>query len=631
MISLTSRFLILLMLALLPLSGCGGSSGSSNSDPLQKNPGGGGDPPQGNAQNYTLSVQPSSNSALTNEEQIVTATLRDATGKPVANKTIFFTIAAGPATAVTSSMRTDSNGVALGFVRTGTTTATTNVIVQGTATLGGSYITGYGNFQVSPGDANLTSTKLSLAASSFCVKPNEQLVVTATVKDSSGNALANQVVELVVTAGPAAMLTTTALTDSNGTAVALVQAGNPAALSNVIVQAKTTVNSNEVTAVIPFQIATTTTSVQSYSMSMTASKQTVDNNEEFYVTALLTDSAGNPVITTPVTFSVASDQAKITKTTTTTDSTGKAIGTVRAGNPPFTTSIIIEASATIASGTVVTALVPVQITTKQFSESILHMTLNSDKTTAGISSDVIMTATISDMQSPPKPIQNQPITFTVVGGPATVVDATVTCDSTGKAVSRLKIGTTNSSSSVIVRASTTLNDIEVAAYSTIQVVRQNSYVINFLTTKTPTDPDGTLNTMSYTIDDPNASGYYIFKQVVPFQVLDNNGIPKPNVDVTIQLSNYGRNRDSIIELVPPLPGAPVYDKITVRTDDHGMGIFLCNVWLMAPGAGGVNTESIVYSATATVSPENISLLSYGGFIVTMKQAPAPAATKKARR
>jgi hypothetical protein len=618
---------IVAMLGILPMAGCGSSSGGYTGDPLAKNPGNGSSTPAPSTASYTVTVTPAKLAALTNEEQIITATVKDSSGKPVANSDVYFTIAAGPASVITSRMATDSNGVALAFIRTGTTSATTNVIIEAATKLGAGNVTGYGNFQVSPGDANQIGTKLSLAVTSFAVKPNEQVVVTTTAKDASGNALTNQQVNLRIAAGPATMLTATATTDSNGSAVALVQAGNPATLSNVIVEARTTVNNNEVTAVIPFQVVPQGKTTQSYTMTMTASKSPVDNNEEFYVTAMLQDSGGNPVITQPVTFNIATGPATVNTPKVGTDSTGKSIATIRAGNPAFTSAVIIEASA-VVNGTLVTALAPVQIMTKIFSESVLIMDLVSDKPTTGINSDVLLKATITDMQSQPKPVQNQPVKFSVVAGPATITDATMDTDARGTAVSRLRIGTVNSSSNVVVKASAKVNDVEVSAYTTIQIVRQNSYIINFLTSKAPDDPDGNLNTLKYEIKEPSYQGYVEFKQLVPFQVLDNNGIPKPNLDVTIEVYNYGRNPDTVVMLIPPYPGAPVTfppdrTKVTVRTDDHGMGLFACNIGMKAPGPGLSNTESIIYSAAATISPENISLLSYGGFLAVVTQVPAP--------
>ncbi|RPH74110.1 hypothetical protein EHM76_04125 [bacterium] len=181
-------------------------------------------------------------------------------------------------------------------------------------------------------------------------------------------------------------------------------------------------------------------------------------------------------------------------------------------------------------------------------------------------------------------------------------------------------------------ASATINGATVNAYSTLRVVRQNSYLINFLTSAGTSDPSGNLVTLTYTITPPVGGpafdGYVTFKQLVPFQVLDNNGVPKPNVDVSIEVFNYGRDPDTIIELVPPYPGSPVLfppDRtvVTIRTDDHGMGIFTCNVSLLAPAPGLANTESIIYKATAGIASENISLQSYGGFIATVTQLPIP--------
>lgn len=621
--------LILLPVFMLSLTGCGSSSNVSTADPLSSGGTQGGTTNStGGVLSYNLTLLPGKTAALTNEELIVTAVLKDTANNPIANQTVNFSISAGPATAVTTAMKTDSNGVALAFIKTGSTNVTTNVIVQGAATVNNTSILGYGNFQVSPGDANLISTRLSLSLSSFTVIPNQELLVTATAKDGSGNPLANQVVTFSVTAGPASMVINSSSTDSNGVATAIVKAGNSAVIANVIIQAATTVNTNQVTAVIPFQIVPTALSTINYTMTMAPSKQVVDNSEEFFVTALLKDSGGNPVINQLVTFSVASGEASVITDTTSTDSTGKAIARIRALNPASTSAVILQASATV-NGTLVTALAPVQITTKPNSESILKMVLTSDKTTVGINSDVLLTASVTDLQIPPKPVQNQPVSFSIVAGPATIIDPSVTTDSIGNAVCRLSTGTTNSSSSVIVQASTTVNGVTVNAYTTIQIVRQNSYVINFISSKSTTDPDGNLNTLSATVA-AEFVGNVTFKQLVPFQVLDNNGIPMPNVDVSIQVYNYGRNPDTIIELVPPWPGTPVVFPpditiVTIRTDDHGMGIFTCNVTLRAPGPGLTNTESIIYNATATILPANVSLLSYGGFIVTVEQDKAEVA------
>lgn len=517
---------ILLPVLILSLTGCGSSSNGSTADPFSSGGTQGGTTNNnGSELSYNLTLLPSKTAALTNEELIVTAVLKDSDNTPIANQTVNFSISAGPATAVTTAMKTDSNGIALAFIKTGSTTVTTNVIVQGAATVNNSNITGYGNFQVSPGDANLISTRLSLSVSSFTVSPNQELLATATAKDGSGNPLANQTVTFSISAGPASMVINSSTTDSNGVATAIVKAGNPAVIANVIIQAATTVNANQVTAVIPFQIVPTTLSTVNYTMVMTPSKQIVDNTEEFYVTALLKDSGGNPVINQSVSFTVATGPATVNTASVNTDSTGKAIATVRAGNPASTSSIILQASTTV-NGTLVTALAPVQIITNPASPSLIKMTLSSDKTIAGINSDVLLSASVTDLQAPPKPVQNQPVSFSIVAGPATIIDPSVTTDSIGNAVCRLKTGTVNSSSSIIVQASTTVNGATVNAYTTIQIVRQSSMIINFITSKSPTDPDGTLNSLiAPPVPWDSTLTQYGLVQLVPFQVLDENGIP----------------------------------------------------------------------------------------------------------
>lgn len=627
------KFAILLLpVLLLALAGCGSSSGG-NADPF--NPGGNiGGTDTGTAP-YSLTVIPAKTAALVNEEMIVTATVRDVNNRPVADQTVNFSIAAGPATAVITSAKTDSNGVALAFIRAAATAVTTNVIVQGTATLGGKSVTGYGNFQVSPADVNLNSARLSLAATSTAVNPNQELLITATARDGSNNPVSGLTVGFRVAAGPATMLIASSVTDSNGQATAIVKAGNPSAVANVIVEATTTVNTDQIVANIPFQVVPTANSTVSYRLTMTPSKQVVDNNEEFYVTVFLKDSGGTPVPGKTVNFSVATGEASVITTTATTGSSGECFARVRALNPASTSAVILQASATIDAVTV-TALAPVQITTQPLSASIIKMTLATDKATVGINSDVILTASVTDLQSPPKPVQNKEVSVRVLAGPGNMMDnsgnvlaqgapTTAVTDSTGNAVCRLRSGTVNSSSSIIVQATTTVNDTLVTAYTTIDVVRQNSYVINFLTSKSPTDPDGTLNTLSGTLP-ADAVGSYTFKQLVPFQALDNNGVPLPNLDVSIEINNTGRNADTVIQLIPPLPGLPVTYPganpliVTVRTDDHGTGIFTCNVSLDAPGPGGFNAESVIYQATASV--DGVTLKSYGGFIASLTQEKA---------
>ncbi|QWV99084.1 Ig-like domain-containing protein [Geomonas nitrogeniifigens] len=619
---------ILLPVLMLALTGCGSNS-SGSADPF--NPGGtvGGTTP--GTPPYSLTITPAKSAAFANEQLIATAVLKDASNTPIANQTVNFSITAGPATAVTTSARTDSNGIALAFVRTGATAVTTNVIVQGASTVNSKNVVGYGNFQVSPADGNLNSTRLSLSMTTLAVSPNQEQVIVATAKDASNNPIANLPVAFRVAAGPASMVIANSVTDSNGQATTIVKAGNPAAVSNVIVEATATVSGSAVVANIPFQVVPTTISTVNYTMTMAASKQVVDNNEEFFVQVLLKDSGANPVVGQTVAFSVASGEAAVITATAVTDSLGKGLARIRALNPASTSAVILQASATI-DGTVVTAIAPVQITTQPFSASIIRLTLASDKQSVGINSDVILTATVTDMQSPPKPVQNNEVTFEILGTQGSIVDfsgnAVVTpysvlTDSLGNAVCRVKSGNTTSSSVIIVKSTTTVNNTVVIAYHTVEVVRQNSYVINFLTSKSATDPDGTLNTLSADLP-ATAAGPYTFKQLVPLQVLDNNGIPRPNVAVSIKISNTGRNADTVIELVPPLPGTKVVFpgidplQIQVTTDDHGMAIFTCNVSLAAPGPGGYNAESVIYEASATV--DGISMLSYGGFIASLSQA-----------
>jgi hypothetical protein len=604
--------LILLPIVVLALAGCSsGSSSNQAADPFTTSGSStGGATQNSGSANFSLTLLPGSATAHSNEDSIVTATLKDSSSNALANQTVHFSISAGPATAVTTAVQTDANGVALAFIRTGSTSVTTNVIVQGSASVNNTSVVGYGNIQVLPGNAG-NGASLALSVPSYSVRPNEELLVSATAKDSSGSPLPNQVVNFSVTALPAVMVTGSATTDSHGVATALVRAGNPTGVANIVVQAETTVNASQVTAVIPFQIIPATTAAQSFALTLTPSKSEVNNNEQFTVTALLKDAGGNPVVNQPVSFTVAAGEASVVTATVNTDSNGRAITGVQALNPAATSSVILQASSTIG-GTQISALAAVQVNVLPNSQAPLRMTLTSDKASVGIDGEVLLTATLTDAQTPPVPVQNQPVTFSIVAGPATVIaPAVVNTDSFGKAVCRLKSGSVNSSSSIIAQASASVLGATANAYQTIQVVRQNSMIINFTTSKLPTDPNGTLNSLPVSVPWDATLLRYGAVQLVPFNVLDGNGVPMPNVDVDISVySSLGVASPSFT------PQSPI------RTDDHGLGIFNVAVAMDVPVDPGTSiSDAIVYVATATVN--GVSLRSYGGFVISISREKKP--------
>ena len=178
------------------------------------------------------------------------------------------------------------------------------------------------------------------------------------------------------------------------------------------------------------------------------------------------------------------------------------------------------------------------------------------------------------------------VTFSVAAGPATVDPALVTVptDSNGKAVTIVTPGNVLSTTNVILMATTTINGKSIRAYAPFQIVRGTG-IIEFITKKPPTDPDGTLFTLEETVDANFAGKSFEFMQQLPFQLTDANGNPRVGVPVTISIDNQLTGRASTFFKNPK-----------VITDSAGKGIFNVGVIMTAPPVGVTHTDSIIYQA-----------------------------------
>lgn len=239
--------------------------------------------------------------------------------------------------------------------------------------------------------------------------------------------------------------------------------------------------------------------------------------------------------------------------------------------------------------------------------------------TVGASADVLANARVFD--SAGNPVANQPVLFEKVdaAAPVTIATTIVNTTSSGEALNILKAGNPATTTDIVIKASTSVNGQYLSAISIFRILRSQGNIINFLTGKSITDPDGSLNTLSYTIKNinPALSPTYGFVQLVPFEVLDLNGIPRSRAAVNLSIySVLGSGCSASIDS-PELPAVK-----TVTTDDNGKGIFNAVVSIPTPTIGGVSTCSVIYKATTNdlISATNPQVYSYGGFIVTLENA-----------
>ena len=250
----------------------------------------------------------------------------------------------------------------------------------------------------------------------------------------------------------------------------------------------------------------------------------------------------------------------------------------------------------------------------------LSTTSPSGTLTVGPSSTVIATASLKDNNG--NVIANQPIKFEEVLPPPDTAAAVsiptpvVETSSEGTAIDFLRANITETNKDVIIKASTTVNGQLVSSVSTFKIVRNAGNFINFITTKSPTDPDGNLNTLKVEVENQPAGLPREILQLVTFEVLDRNGVPRTLVPVKLSIySVVGCTANSVFTDSPEAP----FER-TVTTDNTGLGVFNSSVTLLTPPVGDENSCSVIYKAT-TADPyatEPKDLFSYGAYIVTLK-------------
>ena len=245
-------------------------------------------------------------------------------------------------------------------------------------------------------------------------------------------------------------------------------------------------------------------------------------------------------------------------------------------------------------------------------------------TSVGPLATVIASAELVDSQG--NKIASQPIKFEKLdaAAPMSIASPLVSTDSNGRAINFLTAenlpATSSSSYDVILKASTSVNGQQVTAVSIVKVIRSAGNVINFITTKNITDPDGTLNRLSVGLEavSPVAQPTTGIVQLVPFEVVDRNGVPIPRQQVAVSIYSVMGGGGCTAVIDSPEPPAVR----TVTTDDNGKGMFNAVVSMNTPPIGSENSCSIIYRATTELSGlPDPPVFSYGGFIASVKNNP----------
>jgi hypothetical protein len=236
----------------------------------------------------------------------------------------------------------------------------------------------------------------------------------------------------------------------------------------------------------------------------------------------------------------------------------------------------------------------------------IGISLGTDRTTIDANvGQVLATATITNSLG--TGIAGKAVAFTVVSGPATVTPslATVTTDSTGKAVTIVIPGNTLTTTNVIIKATTVINGQTAAVYATFQIVRGTGVIAL-----------PAIKTVSDTIA-PNIAGT-VFTQQMQVSVTDGNGNPRVGVPVTLSVYSQTGSSAVVIDFHAPTVTEP--SQSTVTTDSKGQAIFNITIEVLAPTAGLTFGDSIVFRAVSNDTPP---LTGYTGIIASVTKTLPP--------
>lgn len=300
---------------------------------------------------------------------------------------------------------------------------------------------------------------ITLALTSATVAGGVPVTVSATVKDASGNAVANQVVTFSAPAALGTFSPSSALTDSSGVASVQLTAASTTTSGADQVVAAATVASVAITASTGFQVIPASGPVGTPSLALALSTSTVTTTTPATVTAAVRDANGAAVVGQVVSFSTAGGLGAFAPASALTDAGGNA--TVRLAPAAATTTGADRVVATTTiNGTTLTTSQGFEV---RITNADLILTLGSSQIPNTGSGSVAITVTAID--SIRNTVAGVSITFTA-DADAVIVGATAATGASGTATATLTIGANRANRLVTVTASSGA----ITRTATVQVV-----------------------------------------------------------------------------------------------------------------------------------------------------------------
>jgi hypothetical protein len=544
----------------------------------------------------TLTLSVSSTSVTGSGPTDVTAILKDSSGIGVPNQIVQFSTLGAFSSLSSPSALTDTTGTAKVTLKPASATASGADTVVGTTTLNSKTLTANAVFQVIPG--SVVQPTLSVDLSSTGLTANSPITAKATLKDSAGAPLANQIVQFTTVSSLGVFSAPSALTDSTGVAsVTLRPASNTtigadravATASLVISGVTTSLTNSAAFQVTPVVVAQPT-------LTVTLSSTTITSASPANVTAVLKDSNGIGVAGQIVQFSTFAGLGVFSAQSALTDGSGVATVTLRPQSGLTSGADRVTASSVVSS-TALSASAVFQLAAGSVPQPTISVAVSS--TTVTNASSTTVTATVKDASN--NALSGQVVQFSTSSGLGALSAPSGLTDLTGTTSVTLRPATSTTVGADRVVASTSVTSIALSDSKAFEVKSASastpSLAVSLSSTNVTVASPGTVVA---TLTDSLGSG--IPNQIVTFTTA--GGLGKLGVATALTGAD---GKTTAVQLQPATATTTGADRVVATTTVNGTALSANAVFQATSVVVGQPTLSVsLCSGTPCVATTTVS-------------------------
>ncbi|UQZ90126.1 hypothetical protein C4J81_13320 [Deltaproteobacteria bacterium Smac51] len=356
-------------------------------------------------------------------------------GLLASGETLTLSLVSGDGSIISGTATTDSNGEATLTFRAGNNDATLKIAVGSPTQIYSE------NIDINVDTSGTGSTyDLTLTSSPASPKPGDTVTISATLTNN-GTPASGEPLTLAIVSGDGSILNGTVTTDSDGKATLTFQAGNTDATLKVTVGSPTELYSKTI------DIDVDTSGIGStYDLTLTSSPLSPKPGDTVTISAALTKD-GLLANGETLTLSLVSGDGSIISGTATTNSSGEATLTFRAGNNDATLKVAVGSPTQLYSENI-----DIDVDTSG-SALPYDLTLTSSPANPKPGDTVTISATLTNNG---QPASGEPLTLSIVTGEGTILTGTATTNSSGQATLTFQAGNTDATLKVTVGSPTEL-------------------------------------------------------------------------------------------------------------------------------------------------------------------------------